>query len=101
MDLGIVAGAQAVEEIVDPKARLERELGAAAPYFCYPFGRESQLSEQNRQVVREAGYACCLSAHGGTVRSGDDPFRLKRTSAGDTWFARPYHFGLEVGLRKW
>jgi len=97
VDLGVIVDEQAADEIVAPKAQYERELGIPARFFCYPFGREWQITDENRALVRQSGYSCCLSAYGGTVRPGDDPFRLKRTTAADTWYGEPYHFGLEVG----
>lgn len=99
VDLGVVAGEQAVEEIVDSKACMEREIGGEAAHFCYPFGRPWQMSEENRALVRAAGYRCCLSAYGGTVRPGDDAYRLKRTAL-DTWYTSPYQFGFEVAWRR-
>lgn len=98
VDLGIVNGAQAEEEIVGAKRRLEAELRAEAEHFCYPFGRARQLSDANRVLVRAAGYRSCLSAYGGTVRAGDDAYHLKRTAL-DDWFTSPYQFGFEVAWR--
>jgi peptidoglycan/xylan/chitin deacetylase (PgdA/CDA1 family) len=97
-DLGIVEGERARDEIAGSKERLERELGAPVTLFSYPFGGRHQLTDANRQLVRDAGFSCCVSAYGGTVSSGADPFDLRRIAV-SPWFVSPYHFGLEVMLQ--
>jgi peptidoglycan/xylan/chitin deacetylase (PgdA/CDA1 family) len=94
-DMAILSGPAAVEEIVRSKARVEQEIGAPAPYFCYPFGGSDQISDENREVVRRAGYECCFSAFGGTVSPGADVYNLQRTSI-VSWFVSPYQFGIEI-----
>ncbi len=95
VDLSQVAGEAAVAEIVGSKQRLECELHTPIHFFTYPYGRRHQISEENRQAVREAGLSCCLSAFGGTVTSSDDPFRIKRIPI-TPWYVSPYHFGFEA-----
>jgi peptidoglycan/xylan/chitin deacetylase (PgdA/CDA1 family) len=97
VDLGLVTGDEALAEIRDSGARLERELSAPVPYFTYPYGRPHQITEANRETVRESGYRCCMSAHGGVVRAGADPYRLARIPI-SPWFTSPYHFGFEAML---
>jgi len=99
VDLGIVAGDQARTEIVGSKDRLERELGGAVSFFTYPFGRRHQITEENRQLVEEAGFTCCLSAYGGSVAAGDALFQLKRTPV-SPWHISPYQFGFETMLER-
>lgn len=95
VDLGVVQGAEAVREIVGSRQRLTRELGEETPLFSYPFGRADQMTPDNRAVVRDAGFSCCLSAYGGTVSSQGDPFDLRRVPV-SPWFLSPYQFGFEI-----
>jgi len=69
------------------------------PYFTYPFGSEGQITEENRKLVEEAGFSCCLSAYGGSVAPGDARFHLKRTVV-SSWYLSPYQFGFETMLEK-
>jgi peptidoglycan/xylan/chitin deacetylase (PgdA/CDA1 family) len=87
-------GEHGFAEISGSKQRLEQELGAKVDHFSYPFGRRDQMTDEHRSAVRRAGFACCLSAFGGAVRAGDDPYRLNRTPI-SRWFQSPYHFGFE------
>ena len=77
-DLGQVRGAEAVTEVVESGRRLAAELGTEVRLFSYPYGREHQITEENREAVRRAGYRCCLSVFGGAVGPGSDPYRLNR-----------------------
>lgn len=95
VDLGVVSGLQAADEISGSKQRLSSEIGAPITLFSYPYGRPNQLTEENRKLVRDSGYVCCLSAYGGNVHAGDAPFRIMRTPI-SLWFTSPYEFGLEV-----
>jgi peptidoglycan/xylan/chitin deacetylase (PgdA/CDA1 family) len=95
VDLGAVHGDEAEREIVLSRDRLRAELGADVAFFSYPYGQPQHLTAVNRERVRRAGYSCCLSAHGGTVRTSADPFDLKREPI-TSWYVSPYHFGLEL-----
>jgi peptidoglycan/xylan/chitin deacetylase (PgdA/CDA1 family) len=97
VDLSVVAGADAEEEIIGSARRLASETGASIDLFSYPYGRAHQISEENRELVRKAGFVCCPSAYGGVVRAEDDPFRICRTPI-TTWHTSPYQFGLEAIL---
>ena len=99
VDLGEVHGAEAVREIVGSGRRLARELGCDTPFFSYPFGRAEQITPSNRAAVRDAGFRCCLSAYGGTVSRGSDPFDLKRIPV-SPWFLSPYQYGFEAMLAR-
>jgi peptidoglycan/xylan/chitin deacetylase (PgdA/CDA1 family) len=97
VDLGVVAGDEALTEIRDSGTRLAHELSAPVSLFTYPYGRPHQITEANREAVRQSGYRCCMSAHGGVVRPGADPYRLARIAI-SPWFTSPYHFGFEAML---
>ncbi len=94
-DCGRIGGAEATREITGSKAQLEAEVGTPVRYFAYPFGRPDQMTDENRSIVRDAGFSCCLSAYGGAVGAADDPFRLKRAPI-NTWYLSPYQFGFEA-----
>jgi len=85
VDLGVTVGRTARDEISEGERRVESELSESPRLFAYPFGGRNQMAEQNIQLVKQLGLRCCVSAYGGTVRAGDDPFRLKRTPI-SRWF---------------
>ncbi len=95
VDLGQAVGSEASREIIESKQRLEDELGRKITMFSYPFGRRDQITEENREAVRDAGFTCCFSAYGGTVGPQDDLYRLERTPI-SLWFASPFQFGFET-----
>lgn len=95
VDLGIVDGDEAVTEIVGSRERLSRELNEKIELFTYPYGRIKQITEENRQRVRAAGYSCCMSAYGGAVAPETDPFLIKRAPI-SPWYTSPYQFGFEA-----
>jgi peptidoglycan/xylan/chitin deacetylase (PgdA/CDA1 family) len=100
VDLSHTDGSEADAEIVGGKRMLEERLGAAVRLFAYPFGRRHQITEANRALVREAGFACCASSYGGTVGRGDDPFRLRRLPA-TNWHRSAEQYGFEAAFSRW
>jgi peptidoglycan/xylan/chitin deacetylase (PgdA/CDA1 family) len=94
-NLGITVGDEARSEIGGGSARLDAELGEPSGLFAYPYGGMQDMAEENQTLLKELGLRCCVSAFGGTVRVGDDPFRLKRITMSN-WFMSPYHFGFEL-----
>jgi peptidoglycan/xylan/chitin deacetylase (PgdA/CDA1 family) len=96
-DLGQVRGARAWEDISKSKARLEEALGARVSLFAYPFGGEKNFCEENRELVRKAGYRCCCSAYGGFVTLASDPFNLRRIGV-NNWFSDPRDLDFEIRL---
>jgi peptidoglycan/xylan/chitin deacetylase (PgdA/CDA1 family) len=99
VNLGVVVGAAARDEIGRGKARLEAELAESSGLFAYPYGGRDHLAEENKSIPRELGLRCNLSAYGGTVSLGDDPFSLRRTSI-TKWFTSPYVFGFELVTKR-
>lgn len=95
VDLGVLRDSCAEIEINLSKARLESELSEPCKHFSYPFGRLDQMTEANRELVRKAGYECCVSAYGGAVAPGVDPFYVKRAPI-SPWYVSPFHFGFEA-----
>ena len=97
-NLGEVAEDVALKEIMGGRGELEAELGAPVDLFAYPYGRRNAMAERSRDIVRQAGFRCCVSCHGGLVPSGTDPFWMQRVPI-NGWFRDPYQFGLETALR--
>ena len=95
VDLGVVEGEEARREITDSGTRLEAEVGIDVGLFSYPYGRRNQITETNRQLVRDAGYDCCMSAYGGNVTSDSNPFDLRRIPISQ-WYVSAYQFGFEA-----
>jgi len=95
VDLGIVPPEEARSEITGGDERVKDELGCSSGLFAYPFGGRRNMSPENQALIRHLGLRCNLSAYGGLVRPGDDPFRLKRVNISG-WFVSPYQFGFEM-----
>lgn len=95
VNLGVVVGEAARAEIRKGNERLEAELGESSGLFAYPYGGREHLAEANKSLPKELGLRCNVSAFGGTVSPGDDPFALKRTSI-TKWFSSPYIFAFEL-----
>jgi peptidoglycan/xylan/chitin deacetylase (PgdA/CDA1 family) len=100
VDLSHTDGSEADAEIAGGKRMLEERLGAVVNLFAYPYGRRHQITEANRSLVREVGFACCASSYGGTVGAGDDPFRLRRLPA-TNWHRSPGQYGFEAAFSRW
>lgn len=96
-DLGTLTACAARDEIAGARADLEQALGAAVESFAYPFGGPDNITEDNRAAVKDAGFRCCCSGFGGTVRLNTDPFRVPRVPV-STWHPSPHHFGFDVLL---
>jgi peptidoglycan/xylan/chitin deacetylase (PgdA/CDA1 family) len=98
-DCGCISGEVAQYEIGGSKAVLEAQVGDRINHFAAPYGDLRHMTEENRTLVRNAGFGCCLSTLRGTVKASDSPYNLKRVPI-DTWFGSPYDFGF-VAIRKW
>ena len=70
--------AEIERQIIEPKHRLEEELGRPVRYFAFPFGLYANLSSRVFQIASGGGYAGVLSAYGGYNFPGEDPFHLQR-----------------------
>jgi peptidoglycan/xylan/chitin deacetylase (PgdA/CDA1 family) len=96
-DLGILSGTEAQREIFGSRRELERQLGASADLFAYPYGRAHQMTEANRALVRDAGFCCCCSSAGGMNKAGTSPFDVQRIPI-SLWHRSPQQFGFELVL---
>lgn len=95
IDLGKESPETVRAELDGCRSKLESELGAPVALFAYPFGGRHNISPTSLQVVREAGFECCLGCYGGVNPPVADPFRLTRIGIG-SWFATPHQFGFEL-----
>lgn len=92
--------ARARTEIQDAKKLLEDHLGTPAEHFAYPYG---DLTEQTRDLVREAGHTLACSTRCGFNNLDVDPLLLRRIDvygADSTWkLLQKLRFGAnEAGL---
>jgi peptidoglycan/xylan/chitin deacetylase (PgdA/CDA1 family) len=65
-------------ELARSREDLQRELGLREVYFGYPYGGRQHMTQQRLELVKKAGYAGCLSAHGGTNVGRVDRFNVLR-----------------------
>jgi len=70
-------------EIVQSKRELERMTSKPVTSFAYPFGGPTDQTPDTIQIIRQAGFSSACVNFGGSVRRGDDPFRLNRILARD------------------
>ena len=95
VDMGTTDPAVIREELDRSKQTLRQELGVSAKLFAYPFGDPGNITEGSRRLVKEAGFDCCLSCHGGMNDAASDPYRLNRIPIG-AWCLSPGQFGFEL-----
>jgi peptidoglycan/xylan/chitin deacetylase (PgdA/CDA1 family) len=97
IDLGTANVETARSELEISKQKLHQQLGRPVRLFAYPFGGRNNISERSLELVRQAGYACCLSAFGGANAPTASPFDLHRIVIGQG-FITPNQFGLDLLL---
>ncbi|HEY6359795.1 MAG TPA: polysaccharide deacetylase family protein [Vicinamibacterales bacterium] len=97
VNLGRVSGSAAADEILGARLELEDRLSAPATSFAYPFGGRRHLTEENRELVQAAGFACCCSGFGGINLKRTDPFSLLRIPISN-FYASPYQFVFDLAL---
>jgi peptidoglycan/xylan/chitin deacetylase (PgdA/CDA1 family) len=95
-DLGFVIGSHTVthldcgsadmetvqRELVESRDTLKRNLDLDEVFFAYPFGGRANMNPAVLQMVKEVGYAGCLSAYGGFIRGPIDSYCIERTGIG-------------------
>jgi peptidoglycan/xylan/chitin deacetylase (PgdA/CDA1 family) len=99
IDMGTADSETVRNELARSKRKMLDELGAEPHLFAYPFGGREHISTRSRNLIREAGFSCCLSCYGGVNASRPDPFELKRIGIAE-WFASPNQFGYELLTRQ-
>jgi peptidoglycan/xylan/chitin deacetylase (PgdA/CDA1 family) len=95
VDLGTADERTARLELETSRRKLDQQLGKPMRLFAYPFGGRANISEQARELVRQAGFACCLSAVGGVNAATASPFELSRIVVG-SGYAIPEQFGFDL-----
>jgi peptidoglycan/xylan/chitin deacetylase (PgdA/CDA1 family) len=95
VDLGTADEETARLELETSKRKLDEELGKPVRLFAYPFGMPDNISERARDQVRQAGFACCISAAGGANPPTTSPFELTRIVVG-SGYAIPEQFGFDL-----
>lgn len=94
-NLAEVRGPEAREEILGSRLDLEEKLCVPVDLFAYPYGREKDISEESREIVKAAGFRCCCSCFGGVNIMGTDRYNLRRIPL-SSWYTSPHHFGCEL-----
>jgi hypothetical protein len=77
------------------KRKLHEQLGTPVRLFAYPFGGRENINERALELVREAGFVCCVSCCGGVNAPIASPFNLNRITIGQG-FVTPNQFGTDV-----
>lgn len=95
-DLSKLSTADASREIAGSMERLSAELGSSPELFAYPYGGKEQITDDQRELVRQLGFKCCASSYGGLVASGTDPFSLRRSAVDSTMYRSPYEFAFDL-----
>jgi len=98
-NLAEICGSEARDEILGSRRDLEDQLGAPVELFAYPYGKENDISEENKEIIKEAGLRCCCSCYGGINTNNTDPFYLRRIPI-SSWYESPYQFACDVALRR-
>jgi peptidoglycan/xylan/chitin deacetylase (PgdA/CDA1 family) len=70
--------ARLVREISDARKKLQDWSGQAVPFFAFPYGFPSNMSQAAIDTVADAGYTGFVSAFGGWNFPGGDFFHLVR-----------------------
>jgi peptidoglycan/xylan/chitin deacetylase (PgdA/CDA1 family) len=77
-NLAALALEEARREMVESKRLIEEQVGRPVRWLAYPFGEREHFRDELLPVVAEAGYAGCLSGHGGFIQPGMDGLLLPR-----------------------
>jgi peptidoglycan/xylan/chitin deacetylase (PgdA/CDA1 family) len=99
LDLGRASPDDIRTELATSKRKLAEALGRPSRLFAYPFGGKEHITEPARNLVREAGFECCVSSFGGLNNVSPDPFNIMRVSIAG-WFRTPDQFGFEYAMGK-
>ena len=95
VDLGLVNGEQAWEEIAGSKRDLEERLNASVSAFAYPYGGPSHITEEKMLLIKKAGFTSCCSSYGGVNNTMTDVWSIHRIPIG-RWHCSPFEFGFEL-----
>jgi peptidoglycan/xylan/chitin deacetylase (PgdA/CDA1 family) len=76
--LGRLGRAEAEDEILGSKARLEEVLGEPVRHFSYPFGGPGSFTDETEAIVEAGGFVSAVTTTRRACRRGDPPYRLPR-----------------------
>jgi peptidoglycan/xylan/chitin deacetylase (PgdA/CDA1 family) len=76
--LSQLSRADAEDEILGSKARLEEVLGVEARHFAYPFGSPDSFTDETVEILKRGGFVSAATTVRGPCRVGDAPFSLHR-----------------------
>lgn len=70
-------------QILNSKSALEEIVGEKILFFAYPRGKRRDFTEENVQMVKDAGYLAAFSTENGCISDDTDLFRLSRLGMRD------------------
>jgi Polysaccharide deacetylase len=94
-----VSTPEARAEILGSRLELEQQLGGPVTLFAHPYGRDTEITEGHRAIIRAAGFRCCCSCSGGVNVTGTDPFQLQRIAI-SSWYTSPQPLGCDLVFRR-
>ena len=95
IDLGQITGERAWDEIMGSRQDIEAKIEAEIRSFAYPYGRRSQITADNRQLVKQAGFKNCCSCYGGINSAMTDVYSMLRIPIG-SWYSSADEFAFEM-----
>ncbi len=87
VDLGVIDAASAWREVIESKETLEKLSGRPVTTFSFPFGKETNMRAEIRDMVARAGFRAMFSAHGGFVSGDSNPYDIPRLGANSRYRA--------------
>jgi peptidoglycan/xylan/chitin deacetylase (PgdA/CDA1 family) len=96
--LSRISRSECIREVGESKKGIEEALQRSVLAFCYPNGKEGDFDEETKEVVRESGYLCAMSAIYGMNDSQSDRYALRRMSSDGPSFVQFQHDVCGVGV---
>jgi peptidoglycan/xylan/chitin deacetylase (PgdA/CDA1 family) len=90
------------KEIVGGKHKIENEIGKKISFFSYPYGDRTSYNERIKQILKENGFDCAVTANYGKNDLKNDIFELKRIRVKNEeplWMFKYHLTGVEEGIR--
>ena len=95
LDCGSADPSAVRRELIESRDALRGNLGLSEILFAYPFGGRANMNPAALQLVKESGYAGCLSAYGGVIRGPVDSYNVVRTGIGANHTTLAFRAALE------
>ena len=95
IDLGTAEAETVRLDLEVSRRNLQERLDRPVKLFAYPFGGPNNITERSRELVRQAGFSCCLSCHGGVNVAGSNPFAMNRIPIAQG-FVNPDQLGFDL-----